>query len=256
MMARRLHELPATEAAFAAGELAEDSVALICQLAPAAVESDVAELARNTTVTQLRRVLDDYGQPDEQPDGAPAPAEERRRVSFGHMPNGSWRLTAQLPADEGMAVERALTTARDELFRAGEAGPGPGAKPADVTWADALMAVAEKSLTAAAVSQPHRDRTMVLLHVNTKGGHLHLGPGVSDGLRRFLSCDSRVRPVLEENGKAVSVGRAFRTVPDRTRVVVETGTGAAASADVTAAGGYTSTTSSIGKMGAGRTRRT
>ena len=44
---------------------------------------------------------------------------------------------------------------------------------------------------------------------------------MSAGLRRFVGCDARIRPVLEAGGKAVSVGRAFRTVPDRTRVVIE-----------------------------------
>ena len=62
---------------------------------------------------------------------------------------------------------------------------------------------------------------MVLLHVTRAHGHLHLGPGVSEGLRRYISCDSRVRPVFEAEGRPVSVGGAFRTVPDRTRMVVE-----------------------------------
>ena len=86
---------------------------------------------------------------------------------------------------------------RDELFRAGEAGPGPGASPADVSWADAFVAIAEKSLAAAAVDHPHRDRHLVLLHVRDTWGHLHLGPGLSESLRRYISCDSRVRAVFE-----------------------------------------------------------
>jgi len=142
-------------------------------------------------------------------------------VSFGHTDHGTWRLSAELPPDEGAVWEKALIEARNELFQAGEAGPGPGAKPADVTWADAFVAVAEKSLGAVAAAHPHRDRTMVLMHLGREGSHLHLGPGLSEGLRRLIGCDSRVRPVFEEDGKAVSVGRAFRTVPDRTRVVIE-----------------------------------
>jgi len=219
-MARRLGELPETQAAFDAGELGEDSVGLICRLAPAAVDADVAELARNTTVTQLRRVLNEYT-PQEDPSEEPAPVEEKRSVSFNHTDTGTWRLSAELPPDEGAVWEKALTEARDELFRAGEADPGPGASPADVSWADAFVAIVEKSLAAEAVSHPHRDRNMVLLHVGTQGAHLHLGPGLSEGLRRYIGCDSRVRPIFEAHGKPVSVGRAFRTVPDRTRVVVE-----------------------------------
>ena len=219
-MARRLVELPATRAAFDAGELGEDSVGSICRLAPTYMDAEVAELARHTTVTQLRRVLNEYT-PLEEAKDEPAPVEEKRSVGFGYTDDGTWRLSAELPADEGAVWEKALTEARDELFRAGEAGPGPGAKAADVSWADAFVSVVETSLAAVAVAHPHRDRTMVHLHVGTTGGHLHLGPGLSEGLRRDIGCDSRVRPVFEEAGKAVSVGRAFRTVPDRTRMVIE-----------------------------------
>ncbi len=48
----------------------------------------------------------------------------------------------------GELPERPVT-----LFRAGEAGPGPGASPADVSWADAFVAIAERSLAAEALSR-------------------------------------------------------------------------------------------------------
>jgi hypothetical protein len=83
------------------------------------------------------------------------------------------------------------------------------------------MAMAEKAAAAVAADHPHRDRHLVLLHLEREHGHLHLGPGLSEGLRRYIGCDSRVRPVFEAEGKPVNVGRAFRTVPDRTRIVVE-----------------------------------
>ncbi len=221
MMARRLGEFPETQAAFGTGELGEDSVGLICRLAPTAVDADVAELARNTTVTQLRRVLSEYTPQEDPAEEEPAPVEEKRSVTFNHTENGTWRLSAELPPDEGAVWEKALSEARDELFRSGEAGPGPGASPADVSWADAFVAIAEKSLAAEAVAHPHRDRNMVLLHLGREGGHLHLGPGLSEGLQRYIACDSRVRRIFEADGKPVSVGRAFRTVPDRTRTLVE-----------------------------------
>jgi len=207
-----------------AEQWSEDSVAVISRGAPAATDAEVASLARTTTVTQLRRVLGKYSfdEPRPEPEPDPEPVAEVRRVSFNHTESGSWRLSAELPADEGAVVEKALSDVRDELFRAGEAGRGPGASPADVSWADALVAMAEKSLAAVAVERPHRDRSMVLVHLRADGGsHLHLGPGLGEGLGRFLRCDARVRAVLEAEGRPVSVGRAFRTVPDRTRIMVE-----------------------------------
>jgi hypothetical protein len=245
-MARRRSELPETSAAHEAGELCEDQVAVIARHAPAGVDVQVAELARLATVTQLRRVLGSYpfaeetskpdpdepAEPTEPTEPPPAPAEEPRSVSFGQTESGSWRLSAELPPDEGALVERALTAARDELFHAGEGDPVPPtlpdrtATPNSVSWADAFVAMAERSLGEQAAQRPHHERHMVLLHVGTggdgeTGAHLHLGPGLSEGLRRFVSCDVRIRPVIEAGGKPVSVGRAFRTVPERTRMVIE-----------------------------------
>jgi hypothetical protein len=219
-MARRLTELPETRAAFEAGELAEDQVAVVSRYAPPSADREVAELARQATVGQLRRALASYrfaGEPDASVPAA-EPASEPREVVFGHHDDGSWRLSAVLPSDEGALVERALTEARQSLFLADD--------KARVSWADALVATADRSLAAGPSYRPHRDRHMVLVHVGATpdggvGGHLHLGPQLPAGVRRFLSCDARVRAVLDDGGKPVSVGRSARTVPDRTRVAVE-----------------------------------
>lgn len=229
LMARRLAELPETRAAFDEGALCEDQVAVICRHAPPAFDAEVALLAKSATVVQLRRVLGSYPFAEEaeadptEPKEPETPAEPRN-VSFGTTERGTWQLSAELPADEGALVERALLAARDELFRAGEHDAAMNPRPAQVSWADAFVAMADRSLGGA--SRPHHDRNLVLLHIGTDAGgepkgHLHLGHGLSAGLRRFVSCDARIRPVLEAGGKAVSVGRAFRTVPDRTRIVIE-----------------------------------
>lgn len=231
MMARRLAELPETRAAFDNGELCEDQVAVVCRHAPDWADAEVATLARSATVVQLRRALGSYpfaeeanGDPTEPTEPEPEAPAEPRKVSFGTTERGTWQLTAELPADEGALVERAIVAARDELFRAGEHDGASKPVPAHVDWADAFLAMADRSLGGA--SRPHHERNLVLLHIGTDAGgdtngHLHLGHGLGDGLRRFLSCDARVRPVIEAGGKAVSVGRAFRTVPDRTRMVIE-----------------------------------
>jgi len=193
-------------------------VAVISRHAPAAMDARAVALGRESTVTKLRRVLGKHtvSEPTTEP-----VAEKARRVSFASTPEG-WRLSALLPHDEGAAVEKALRELRDQLFRSGEAGRGPGATAAGVDWADAFMGLVEKSHVALAVERPHKDRHLVLLHLPVGAdGHLHLGQGLSKGLARYISCDSRVRAVFDEKGRPVSVGRAFRIVPDRTRLIVE-----------------------------------
>ncbi len=232
-MARRLPELPETRTSFEAGELTEDQVAVIARRAPASTDAEVAELARQATVCQLGRVLNGYrfaeesettkAQPAaEQP--APEVPEEQRRVSFGYDDDGGWRLSAVLPADEGALWERALTEARESLFRAQQSDEHD--RRIAVGWADALVAVADRSLAEGAAVRPHRDRHLVMVHVGASpsgavGGHLHLGPELPAGLRQYISCDGRVRAVFEASGTPVSVGRSYRTVPDRTRAVIE-----------------------------------
>jgi hypothetical protein len=50
---------------------------------------------------------------------------------------------------------------------------------------------------------------------------LHLGSRLPSELRRLLTCDATVRPVFEQHGTPINVGRRLRVVPDRFRRVVE-----------------------------------
>ncbi|CAN5571476.1 hypothetical protein BH20ACT2_BH20ACT2_03470 [soil metagenome] len=177
--ARRLAELPQTAAAFAAGQLSEDQVKVVCRHLPARHDDQIVELARNATVTQLQRTLSSYaydGQPA--PDGRPP--EERRRVGFGHTDDGDWRLSARLGADEGAIVQKALESARHGLFHDDDDADGDGDDADRVSWADALVRVADRALSAEATDRPHRDRHLVLLHLKTDE-HAEAQGGVDDG---------------------------------------------------------------------------
>ena len=154
-MARRLPELPETLGALQAGELSEDQVAVVCRHAPAYADAEVATLARHTTVSQLTRTLRRYTwapKPDEKEEEEEDKPEEpeARRVDFGTTEEGGWRLSALLPPDEGALVERALDAARRALIDEGQLE-----RP---TWADAFLAMADRSLGATAASRPHHDR--------------------------------------------------------------------------------------------------
>lgn len=218
-MARRLGELPETKASFEAGALSEDQARLVVRHAPAINDGEVAELARQCTMPQLQRTLSAYTFV-EPPAADAVRSEELRRVRFHFEEDGSWRLSARLPGDEGALWERALGVVRDDLFRA------RAADAEEVTWADAFVAVADRALSRKGNGRPRSDRYLTLLHVETDAAgaphaRVHLGPALPSALRRLLLCDGLVKPVHKVRGVAVSVGRRRRIVPNRTRVVVE-----------------------------------
>lgn len=238
-LAERRSELPTALAALAGGEISEDQAAVLARLLPPGYDAQGTELARATTVSQLRRALRAYRFPPPPPSPLGAENDDEageqpevegrrctRRVSMSHTDDGAWKLSAVLPPDEGAVVEAALTERRDSLVRARHPRAGEHSSPTDVSWADALVSMAQRCLDACATERPDSDRHLVHLHIGLSrkgdiGGHLHLGPELPDGLRRFLSCDARIRPVWEVGSTPLSVGRASRTVPSRTRVVIE-----------------------------------
>ncbi|MCZ7536457.1 MAG: HNH endonuclease [Acidimicrobiia bacterium] len=230
-LARRAGELPATMAAFAAGELSLDQASVIARHVPADREEPAADLARLCTVRQLSRTLSRYAYGTSEADDRPAAAtrEDDRRVSFGTRDGGRWHLHADLPADEGAVVEQALTAAHQSLF-----SDLPAEAPAEeerlrVTWADALVAVAETSLATGEAHLPGAGRFVINAHLEADLADsgaagtisLHLGSPLPSELRRLLGCDANIRPVAMRDGRPVNVGRALRIVPERTRRLVE-----------------------------------
>lgn len=234
-MARRLGELPVTRAALEAGELSGDQAGVIARHAPAHIDDQAVELAKLTSVAQLRRSLSRYSfepkpEPEPDPDEPTPEPEDLTRVSFGHDDDGWWRLSATLGADQGALVEAALSAARRSLnndpddesviIGSGEAGD---IRP---TWADSFVSMADRSLGSAATNRANDDRTLVMLHLNTNdetgtSAHVHSGPVLPDSLQRYLGCDAKVKPVITFKGTPLSVGRSQRIVPHRTRALVE-----------------------------------
>lgn len=238
-IARRRSELPCAVEALRSGALSVDQVQLIAAHVPSAYDEAAVELARHTTVAQLAKVLPRYAwdttEDDDPDDGAgsasdasadPAGDESKRRAWFGWDEAGEWgRLSASLPIDEAMALEAALKAARAELSSRHRADDPDGPVP----WfddADTLMELARSYLATGATEHPNRDRFLVHAHLEqhpdgTPVLRGHLGPVLPDALRRFVTCDSDVRPVFHTNGIALSAGRTQRLVPDRARKIIE-----------------------------------
>jgi hypothetical protein len=239
-LARRVGELPETLTRFRAGRLSEDQVRPIVRHVPGEFEKSVAELAEKTTPSQIARVARDYrydpptdntDKDDDNPDEGKADDEERRRrrsLSFGWDDDGNLRGAFSLPPDDGAIVKQALEASRDIVFNE-RTGDAPD-EETNVTWADALVRLADVALGADATDRPARDRYQALIHLRTETiddmaatelAYLHLGPAVTPRVAKYMTCDATVRIILEKAGVPVNEGHKYRTVPDKIRRIIE-----------------------------------
>jgi len=144
--------------------------------------------------------------------------------------DGRFHLRYSAPAPIGALVEQAVKEAKGALFTRGReqaqdqgrvsASPAVGTGSGSPTYADAVEEIAHRSL--ASVSSPDRQsRYRVYLHLSTDGAWVNGGTAIPIRLLgRFLS-DGTMQPVWETQGRPVSVGRAMRILPDRTRRLIE-----------------------------------
>jgi len=133
-------------------------------------------------------------------------------VTQGWAGDGRWWLSASLDDHRGRLVGQALTEARDRLFRDGRT---------DVTWADALVDIAERSLTQ--LPDQRRELYRLNLFLDTTAGTAGWTDRtvLPDSIARHLTCDGAISPILTNGAAPVAVGRSQRIVPERTRRIVE-----------------------------------
>ncbi len=236
-LAQRARELPETLAAMSAGRLGVDQAAVVARYVPAAYSAQACELAELATVPQLRRSLSRYAFADEPPvtpaaaadadvtdadlsgptapgdDGeapAPGPETERARLSMSTI-DGRFELSYSAPASIGALVEASIREAKDALFQAG---------CTEATLADGLAEVANRSLSSIE-NTSRAGKYRIYVHLDTHGGWVGRGGRLPAHVIDGMTCDGVLQPVWETDGVPVSVGRAQRVVPDRTRRLVE-----------------------------------
>jgi hypothetical protein len=204
--ARTTH--PAIMSTFAAGALSVDQAAIATR-APAYLDEQFAEMATTATVAQLR-LLVRGARPA--PELAPASDEPGESLTGWFDDDGRYHLRGELDPDHGRIVDSALTEARDALFQAGQT---------DVSWADALVEMAQRSMDGACADRRERFRANWFIDpADPVPARWTDGLALPDWLRDQLLCDGTVSPVFTADSVPVSVGRTQYAVPDRTRRLV------------------------------------
>lgn len=250
-IAKRRDELPAASEALRDGLLSLDQTAVVAHHAPATHQRSATEFAKHASVPQLRRALSRHAfapapvaeaQPsgDETPPAVPpadlpGQADSERRacarpdLSMHYDADGRFQLRYSAPAPVGALVEQALKEAKDALFLAASGSREGAATQSEVggiaatdrpTYADALEELAQRSLSSVA-STGRASHYRVYLHLSTDGAWVNGGGAIPQRLLgRFVS-DGVVQPVWETDGRPVSVGRAMRILPRRSRRLIE-----------------------------------
>ena len=139
---------PAIMSTFAAGAISMDQAAVATKV-PAYLDGHIAQTVTFATVPQLRTMVRGArSAPPAPTDPELAPSES---LAGWFDDDGRYHLRGDLDADHGRLVDAALSGARDALFRAGQT---------KVSWADALVEMAQRSLDGGAADE-RRERFRV-----------------------------------------------------------------------------------------------
>jgi hypothetical protein len=236
-VAKALGELPAIDAEFAAGRLSYSKVRALTRIADERSEDELLEMARHATAAQLERIVRAAKRVSD------AAAAEQQRGSFVRYfwdVDGTLRVEAKLPPDDGALFLRALEAAREtlhELHRGeleeaaqdrGSAEPrdagalnGPSEPvepPPPPTNRDGLALMSEAMLLRPPSGLTGGERYQVVIHVEADG-HTAIedGPGLAPATAKRLGCDASVVAMVERDGVPLSVGRRTRSIPPSMR---------------------------------------
>lgn len=205
---------PELTALFADGRLTVDQAAIAVKV-EARHDHRVAEMAPLATVNQLRTIVRcslPAVAPTPEPE-RPTPPEPTDSVATWTSDDGRYHLHADLSADHGRIVNSALRAARDRLRH-----DAPGAR---ISWVDALLDIAERSVGAESPARRERFRINLFLDPTAPvPATWPDGTTLPDLIRNHLTCDGLLSPIFTTNGHPTAVGRTQRIVPERLRRLV------------------------------------
>jgi hypothetical protein len=256
-VARRLQELPLIRAAFAEGRLSYSKVRALTRVENVEHEDGLLSLARHSTAAQLERMVRAYrgvviaeraaaGRPqryvgwEHAEDGSlilrgRLPAEEGAivvaaieaamdRLQQGDPSDG--RAAPRAPAAGDVSAEtRAAARELGVESLTAEDVSAETRQTLSERRADALVFMADNLLAGEGQGRSGGDRYQVVLHVESAAlatdadGRCELADGapLAAETARRLGCDAAIVPIIERDGRPLTVGRKTRSVPPALR---------------------------------------
>ena len=225
-VAHRLTELPLVREAFSRGELSYCKVRALTRVATPATEAGLLEIARHATGAQLEKLMRCYAGALSATLVAAQTALERRYVRWNWEDDGSLRLEARLPADDGAVVLNGLRAAEEQRPEDMMSTEPMLASPAGAARADALVALARSAVEGSKSGRAGAGGCELVVHVDVgalasdqvgERCHVEDGPALAPETARRLGCDAGVVRIVEQDGRPLTVGRRTRTIPPALR---------------------------------------
>lgn len=225
-VARALEKLPHIAAAMERGELSYSNVRALTRVACEATEEYLLMIARHGTAEHVERLVRGFRRcKDAEELSREAQQQANRYLRYQYADDGSLVLTAQLPAEAGALLLKALSAVVPPPTAASAADPQPRV-PFSRQRADALGVIAESFLKHGIEALSGGERHHIVVHVDAEtlrdstAGCCELedGPSMAAETARRLSCDASVVTIAEDSeGNPLSIGRKSRTVPPALR---------------------------------------
>jgi len=210
--AEALETLPLVAQAFTSGLLGIDKVVELTRFATPETEQGLIDWAYDRASGAIRRRANLERRRERQESLS---AERERSLRWWYSDDGTrFGLEAELPADQGAVVAKALGRLADSIpLTPGSDHP----YPADARRADALVMLCSGSVA----SDPAQDRATLVVHTRAEtllgtagapNGEVEHGPVITPETVRRLACDSRLQVVAEDAvGNSLRLGRLTRT---------------------------------------------
>ncbi len=207
--AHALAGLPRTSDALATGRLSLDKVVELARFATVETEASLIRWAVGVSCGAIRRKAD----LERKREGIEIhDAERARSLRWWFEDEGTrFGLEAELPADQGVLVAKALSRLADSLpAMPGEGGP----ECVDARRADALVTLCSARIA----SDPDPDRATIVVHTSLetlagaeRNAEVEDGPVIAPETARRLACDGRIQIVAEDgHGDPLRLGRLTR----------------------------------------------
>jgi hypothetical protein len=236
---RALEQLPAVAAAFAAGAVTAEQVAVVAPVAAlevqveavgqgvdlAVIDATLAEVAATHRHTDLGKVVARFLDLL-RPDGTEPDPTEGRRLSIARHPDGTRTIRGELDAVGGEKFEAWL----ESYVQADR--PAGDIRSRAQQLADALVQGVDVALAAGQAPILRSVKPHVIVRVDLDdlvdpsigpgAGQTWFGSQISAARARWLACDGNIsRIVFGPDGHSMDYGRTHRVVPHQLRKQVE-----------------------------------